>query len=1327
METRKLSWPMRLVAHLMLAVCTLGWPATWHMAYAQGLPQLAADSNPTDMSWVVSQLGDNAEQALINKRAARLLRGDGGIEIIRGPKLDQDEEPVRLPRLDKDPDEEQQAKKQASRLQPLTQSELIQGAQLGSDTGQAIMGTVDNMGLDTQRVEPGSNQTGPGRMNVTEMLPGYTAKDAADMMSTGAAVYNDPEKLKGMSEQNKRNLRREGCRKTTFVAMELQNIDLAASSPRHRVLKVEFFDIVKEPIPGTSPVEYQSIMKPTTYKRGKVDMMVAPIGGSATVYWDRVDDTYAIKYTYTPFSVPKQRNYFAYNHWFAFDRGAGLERVNDPGLVNYGSPKDGWKPVASRPIELGVKVAYMSADLYQASTIYTPEVQGQPCPPDPPEQCQVPSIGGDDIRWCPGAYGANIALMYDDQANPDERRVGKNYNDMASNNAARKDYASDPSIRTGVMRGLNAGSSAKAQELAGTCRRDPISRIEIDRGKPYGVEKINLCSETLVNPYPNGCKNIKRSFGLAYVGEHNFATVRAYNKVKVAIIDPMTKEQAKDKDGNLLYTYRKEPANVEGPVRTDFSIMGGATCPAGVGCTTEKPDDPLGTSEGYYVEYTHTPMGGQYKAFAFDGVYVEGGGTGEFTHYGKPEEGWKPTGTAIGNGTLHQLKLIAKVYSIPINTFAGCEKYMKFVADGFCQGGKLTCVDTAPTRTVGGVTFGPQLPNSGIVDLLKMWGTDASAAHDEINNGEGNEPTADGKPVVMLEDKMCWEAEGEKFSSCATMEDDGSLKHFFKNNGEEWATDCHRAPDDEGNPLESSKSCKRAARYDGCDTRFKGVFTDYCYNPTIAYDCGVTVDSKLPIVVEEQGDSCSGVVRCMGTECHRPNLSGNHGESFARAMSGMEALNFMMAEMVCEETGKAPTSPSENCTPVVFGGKPMYCKQPIGRQIGITPDCCKDARKAAKGGPSWMDYMKATQALYQISRNATFQNFLSGFDIYNNTAATFGEIAKPVGDAYTAASSWMTENVIQPFQAGFDNLFSSFFEGFGGQAGAAAAEVGTGAAAKQGMISGVIDQLKTKLMNAAYEVLQQISPELASAVFTNGGTAAVAFTETAKEVLNMINAVFMVYAIARLIGQIVFACKQEEYEWGMNDRWRLCTFVDSCCAKKGLLACIEKRQLYCCYKSIATRVITEQIIKHNLAGNRSYGYRSATNGGKLGKCNINCGGFKPMELASIDWSRVDLTEWTDVMVESGMLHPSDPRQSFGVTTDSVPLTRVVGNVDDEEGHYDQRSAAFKTVEGWKENMPALTSNTETLRTEGIEDCYDPSNNLKMPFTYPGCQRDPVKP
>ena len=1325
MDHTEISKPMRFGVRLMLAWAISGFPLTWHFAYAQGLPNEQPTRAQIEYSAGRGKEFSTQDEAtantLINKRAARLLRSQADGVPVRSPKLMEDTAPVRVPKVVADPDDAASAARAAARIPTRSQQDMVSGAQRGSAIGQSHYTELDaanKTGVATT-AEPGQTQTSKDRVNFTEVMPGFNQSEVNRLNDVGSILYNNPAAMKTVAEQKRRNLRRDGCRKTDFMLIQRQNIAQAPASVEHRILKVEFFDLIKQPIPGTNPVEYQTITQPSTYKAGTVNLSVETIGGSSTVWWDRIGDSYAIRYTYTPYTSPKGRNFFTYNHQLAVVNGGALQPLPSNYVVSYGTPNDGFKPVTGYSVPMGVGAVYLSADLYRTDVNYfEPPAEGVPCNPDPPTVCEVPSLGGGDLlRWCPGSQGSNVVLMYDDQNNPDDRRVGKKYNDTVALNASRKDYSGDSQVTAGVIRGLNAPNSDKAKELVGSCRRDTVSRIEVDQGKPYGVPDVNLCSETLINPYPNGCKNIKRSFGLSYVGEHNFLTVKAFTKVKVPIIDPQTGKQIKDTDGNPLFTYRKDPSNVSGAVRTDFGIMGAPTCPGNINCSTEKtPDDPLGGSEGYYVEYIHTPMGGDAKTFAFDGIYVQAGGAGNFTNYGKPSEDWKPTGAANGNGTLHELRLMAKAYSVPINQFAGCEKYMQYVADGFCRGGKLTCVDTSATRTVGGVTFGPGLPNSGIVELLKKWGTESTAVFPDYEGGDSPDPTPTGAPLVMLADTMCWEAQGETFSSCSTMQDEGTLKRFFK--GEElWGTDCHIAPDPEGAPLDTSPICKRTPANDGCDSRFQGLYTGVCYNPTVAYDCGKTTNSKLPVVVEEQGDACSGAMRCLGTECHRPNLAGSHGGDFARAVSGMEAINAMVNTMVCAETGEPPKSASEACTPMVFGGKAMYCKEPIGHQIGITPNCCREARKASGGAgtPTWIDYLMATHSLYKITRDKVFKQFMSNSDAYNATANTFGEMAKPFTDAYEAASGWLTESVVKPFQSGFDNIFSSF--GSGGSAVSPPVGTGVDSPFKLGNISKVIDGFQQTLMYACKDILVKIGgQELAGMVFqVDAVTNRISFTPGMENVMLALQ----IYSFVRLIGHIIFACKKEEYEWGMNDRWRLCTFVDSCCAKKALFVCIEKRQLYCCYKSIAARVISEQIVKKGLVPTRPSGYRTGVNGEQLKKCNINCGGFTALELSTIDWSQVDLTEWLDSLVEGGMFNPADPRTNFGVSQNRLESTMAIGRAPDKDGLYDQRIPAVKTAEGWQQNADQITGFTETLRQEG-DHCY--VDDKKMPFTYPGCKK-----
>ena len=1308
---------VKAVGRGMLAWASIVMPFMSIAANAQGLPGQATTTQQQQDALRDRKTDEATSDTLINQRASKILSGKyNSTAPIRGPRTDASEQTPRNPNLTQDPNAQARALRQAQRAGTRTTEEIVRSAESGSAIGQSVYEKADNANQDNrnERVEPGVNQTTSGRANIRELVPGFNDSESAQMQNLGSTLYQNPALTKDVAEQNRRNLRRDGCRKTEFVMRERQDITRAATGATHRILKVEFFDLVKEPIPGTNPVEYQTITKPSTYKGGALNLSVATLGATSTIYWEKVNDSHTVKYTYTPFSNSRGANYFTYNHKLAYSNGGALQNVNNA-FASFGTPADQFKPVLTFTMPAGVTAVYLSADLYQTKVTYSEPAQGVPCPPDPPEVCEVPSIGGDTLRWCPGSPGANVASMYDDVQFPSADRQGKGFNDQAAANFQRKDYSGDSMIRGGVTTGLNAANSNKAQELVGQCVRDSISHIENVSGGSYGVPNMQLCSETLVNPYPQGCTGIKRSFGMSYLGEHNFLTVKAFNKIKEPIIDPATGKQVKDADGNPLYTYRKEPINVSGAIDTNFTIMGAAQCPGQGRCSTEIPDDPLGTSEGRYLEYIHYPMGGEPKAYAFDGVYVQGGGVSNYSSFGLPSQSWLPTGTASGDGSLHELRLMAKAYSVTINTFAGCEKYLDYVADGFCKGGKLTCKATSATRTIGGVTFGPGLPNQGIVELLKNWGTSASTTMpDSYDNGSASDPVANGPAIKMIDDQMCWEADAESFTSCSTMSNEKGTLRSFMRDGQQWATDCNLATDPKGVPLESSGSCKRVPAADSCDTRFKGPFTGQCYNPTIAYDCGVSKDVTIPVVVEEVGDTCSGAMRCTGTECHRPNLTGSHGADFVRAASAMEAVNAMVDDMVCAETGEKPTSVTQACTPYIFGGKAMYCKIPIGNEIGLTPNCCKEARENSSSAPSWMEYLSAMMALSKIAQRTGVLQAMQGSDIYSHVSSFFGEIKQPVVDAYSSASQWVTDKFITPFRAGFDNLF-----------GGAAANVGPDAAAKGPLVDGLIDGFKNQLMGSLHDILVKIGgEELAGQVVVQTGvteTGGRTFVFT-QGVQNLVMA-FQIYSIARLIGHIIFACKQEEYEWGMNERWRLCTFADSCCNKKvPLLGCVEKRQLYCCYKSIATRVISTQIISKNLTGSRPRGFRSANDGSTLGGCSINCGGFTAFELAAVDWSQVDLNEWTDALIEGGQINPTDPGTNYGIGTNTIKESMVVARDPDPQGNYSTNVPAQKSAELLGKNTDKVMENTQILR-EVEEHCYGPDNQ-KMPFAYPGCKKSP---
>lgn len=1304
-------------------------PIQWNVSYANSLPGQKATrdevydavQNRTDDIEITRTLKD-----LRDKRLSNNIRDN---TIIRNAPsaLPGDSVPIRSPNLNPSANPSSRSNAPVADIQI---GDIIHKAQSGNDLGYSIMPSVNisDKELITQKENPEA-PSNSNSLKINNAMPGFNNRDYSDLVRLGGDFTRDPNILGNDTNRHAKSMKRIGCRKTDFILLESQNIEQSVTSHEHRVLKVEFYDVIRERVGVTEPPEYKDRLVKSYYKKGVVKLKHPTIGSKPSVWFDKVDNDFAIKYVYTPYDSPKKQNFFTYNQKLAIKNSGSLQVMPDSVFSSYGNPSDAFSPNINISIPLGVEEVYLSADLYRTDVYYY-DPNGGSCPSDPPSNCVVQAYTGQTLNWCAGSPGHGIFSMYDDIQNPSSKAKSKSLNDSMIANGSNL-YSNDSSLRAGVVRAVNARNTSSIAGLVGQCSRNAIGSQNQNLNNGYHVEDVQVCSETLINPYPNGCNTIKRSFGMSRLGENVFLSVKAYNKIAVPITNPSTGAQVVV-NGIPQFTYVKEIANVSGGFNTNFNAIGPSLCPSEANsfCSTEIPDNPDGSSAGYFIEYVHTPMVGESKNFAINGILMSDA-TGSFSHYGNPSNNWTPVGSAIANGDSHEVKLIADVYAVTVNTFFGCEDYINYAADGLCQGGRLTCIDSAPTRTIGGVTFGNGLPNSGIVDVLKNWGSDSSAVLPDFNDDSVQAPTPTGGPLVLLNDKMCWEAVADPFSTCQTM-DPGSGAREFSRNGQIWKTDCNlvQAPNGNGT-LETSSSCVLNNAYTTCDSRFLGLYTNTCYNKNIGYDCGTTVAASVTTSNPVYEDTCTGAMRCMGTQCIKPNLSGSHGSDFAIATSRMEALNMMKADMVCAETGEKPQTGSDACTPSVFGGKALYCKIPIGNEIGITPNCCKEAKSgvAANGGPNWIEYLQAGYLLYKIQENALIQGYLSQSTVYNSTATMFGEIAAPITDAFASASQYVTENFVQPLSAGFDNLFTSF--GSGGSVAAEASSIAVDSTVKEGVISQTIEKLKQKLLETAYNLLKDVlGPDIANTIIVQTPSAAgstYAFAEGASKVLDAVSGALMVYSLARLIGHIVFACAQEEYEWAMNDRWRLCTYADSCCSRKITILfakiCIEKRQLYCCYKSIAGRVISEQIIKKNLTRTRPYGYRTAPDGGLLRGCSVGCHGFTPMELSVVDWSQVDLSEWLDSLIQSGLFHPENPNVDYGNTRDSVPQTMTVGRTADGSG-FDQRVPATKTIQGISNNISQMNNNTILLK-QADEHCYDPNNNSKMPFTYPsGCPTTP---
>ena len=101
-------------------------------------------------------------------------------------------------------------------------------------------------------------------------------------------------------------------------------------------------------------------------------------------------------------------------------------------------------------------------------------------------------------------------------------------------------------------------------------------------------------------------------------------------------------------------------------------------------------------------------------------------------------------------------------------------------------------------------------------------------------------------------------------------------------------------------------------------------------------------------------------------------------------------------------------------------------------------------------------------------------------------------------------------------------------------------------------------------------------------------------------------------------------CKDYEQVLDFKKEKGMCHYIGEYCTDKALGACIQKKKTYCCFNSKLARIIAEEGRKQF----KSFDWGDAK--------SPNCRGFTPEEFEKIDFSKIDLTEFSnDVQQQVG--------------------------------------------------------------------------------------------
>ena len=353
-----------------------------------------------------------------------------------------------------------------------------------------------------------------------------------------------------------------------------------------------------------------------------------------------------------------------------------------------------------------------------------------------------------------------------------------------------------------------------------------------------------------------------------------------------------------------------------------------------------------------------------------------------------------------------------------------------------------------------------------------------------------------------------------------------------------------------------------------------------CYAWEETWDCGYDVATPGG---STRRIACDGPIRCMGDEC--VTASAEASADFVAAATQLEAAQYGAMDFDC--LGNDPSS----CT--IFSGQQYECKTALGGEL--EQDCC-----AQPDGVDLGDYLKLTKSTWDLAKRLDQADRLAGAGsnvvgawegLQSSATATFNRVTSPI----TSAWGSMTQN-------------------WGG----------AGVEGIQGMDLG---QLRSQTVTKIGEFVgNTFGDSVKNMFFTESTTTPgqLSLGGALGTALSFVMLAYTIYTVVKLLIQIIWECEESELELGVKRQLRSCNFIGTYCATSSFFGCIEERRSFCCYNSPLSRIVTEQAMPQL---GQSFGTPEAP----------DCSGLTVADLQNLDWTRIDLSEWTGMLFDADIV------------------------------------------------------------------------------------------
>lgn len=344
---------------------------------------------------------------------------------------------------------------------------------------------------------------------------------------------------------------------------------------------------------------------------------------------------------------------------------------------------------------------------------------------------------------------------------------------------------------------------------------------------------------------------------------------------------------------------------------------------------------------------------------------------------------------------------------------------------------------------------------------------------------------------------------------------------------------------------------------------------------------------------------CDGDVSCMGEEC--VNIERDVSGQFEKAVGLLDMLNSFGSDMECS------TDNPESCR--IFPGEAQKCKEALGGWV----DCCE-----TPGGVSLSNYIAVIKSTQKLD------SALMAADGVPAVQGSWKAIRDPAVNAFDASKEFFT--------SAMDNITGSTTQA----AGEAASE-------------GIMSTWQDKAVQKTGKFLANNFPG-AEDMFFNATDGVFSLKPGFSTALSVIGTAYTIYQLADLLVNIIWECSQKELQLGAERKLQKTHYIGSYCSQDTFFGCIEEKRSFCVFNAPLPRIVQEQV-RPQLG--MSWGSAKSP----------NCEGIPVRRLDEIDWTRVDLGEWVDLLDLTGNMPDRGSLTPEQITGSQSSLNNEMGRPD----------------------------------------------------------------